>query len=249
VPVVITRAAANQFWPGRDPVGHSIHEFLMTELAGQWVRGEVVGVAPDVQYGLPGAPSAPGVYVSYADDPPSRAVLLIKTSVAPERLVGPARAALRSLDPQLVFYDTKTMDARVREVSAATRFGSLVLVTYALVALLIALIGVYSVIAFGVAQRRAEIGIRMALGATSKAILSSILRQGMRMTAGGIVIGAGATLAARRVLASHLFGVTTSDPVYQLLVVAAFAVAGICASVVPALGATRVDPASALRSE
>jgi hypothetical protein len=249
VPVVVTRAAANQFWPGRDPVGQSIHEFLMAELAGKWVRGDIVGVAPDVQFGAPGAPAAPGVYVSYADDPPLRAVLLIKTSVSPERLVAPARAALRALDPQLVFYDTKTMDSRVREVSAATRFGSLVLGAYASVALLIALIGVYSVIAFGVAQRRAEIGIRMALGATSNVILSSILRHGLRVTAGGIIIGVAGTFAARRVLASHLFGVSAGDPWYQALVVAAFAVAGICATVLPALSATRVDPASALRSE
>ncbi|HTE45958.1 MAG TPA: FtsX-like permease family protein [Gemmatimonadaceae bacterium] len=250
VPVIITRAAANQFWPGRNPIGQSIHEFLLDETSNRWTRGDIVGVAPDIQYGAPGAPPEAGVYVSYADDPPSRATLLIKTSLdAPLRLVAAVRTALRAIDPQLVLYDTKTMDERVRDVSAATRFGSLVLGAYAGVALGIALIGVYSVIAFGVAQRRAEIGIRMALGATPQGILSSVLSRGMRVTVTGIGVGVLGSIAARRLLTSHLFGVGAGDPRYYAAVFAAFAIAGLCASVLPAVSATRVDPASALRND
>ncbi|MEP6492441.1 MAG: FtsX-like permease family protein [bacterium] len=249
VPVIVSRAAANQYWPGRNPIGQSIHELLLAETSGKWIRGEIVGVAPDIQYGAPGAPAEAGVYVSYTDDPPLRAVLIVKAAAEPLGLVAPVRSALRALDPQLVLYDTKTLDARVREVASATRFGSLVLGAYAGVALVIALIGVYSVIAFGVAQRRAEIGIRMALGATREGILSSVLTRGMRVTSAGIVIGVAGSVATQRLLTSHLFGVGAGDLRYYAAVFAAFVLAGLCASVLPALSATRVDPASALRSE
>jgi putative ABC transport system permease protein len=249
VPVVITRAAANEFWPGRNPIGQSIHEFLLDESSDKWTRGDVVGVSPDIQYDAPGTPAAPGIYVSYADDPPPRVVLIVKTSGAPLRVVAQVRSALRTLDPQLVLYDTKTMIDRVRDVSSATRFGSLVLGAYAGVAFFIALIGVYSVIAFGVAQRRAEIGIRMALGATPQGILSGVLARGLRVTATGIGVGIAGSVATHRLLTSHLFGVGASDPRYYAGVLAAFVIAGLCASVLPATSATRVDPASALRSE
>jgi len=249
VPVVVTREAANQYWPGRNPVGQSINEFLLEESAGTWVRGNVIGVVPDVQYGSPGAAPAAGIYVSYADDPPLRAALIIKASVAPEKIVIATRGVLRALDPQLVLYDTKTMESRVRDVSAATRFGSLVLAAYAAVAFVIALIGVYSVIAFGVVQRRAELGIRMALGATARGILANVLARGARVTMAGIGIGIVSSFAAGRLLSSHLYGVAAGDPAYAALVIVAFTAAGILASVLPAIAATRVDPASALRAE
>jgi len=249
VPVVVSRSAARRFWPGRNPVGLSIHEMLLPELAGRWTRGEIIGIAPDIQYGTIGAPPRPAVYVSLADDPPSRAVLIVRASVDAEVLLPQVRAVLRALDPQLVFYAPKTLEAREREISSATRFASVVLSTYASVALAIAIVGAYSVLAFGVTQRRREIGIRMALGATPTAVLWNVMSGGTRAISVGLVLGLVASSAFGRVLRSQMLGIRTNDPALYGAVFAGFFLAGVLACLLPALRALKVDTASLLRSE
>jgi predicted permease len=249
VPVVVSRSAARQFWPGRNPVGLSIHEMLLPELARRWARGEIMGIAPDIQYGTVGAPPRPAVYVSLADDPPSRAVLIVRASVDAEALLPQVRAVLRALDPQLVFYAPKTLEAREREISSATRFASVVLGTYASVALAIAIVGVYSVLAFSVTQRRKEIGIRVALGATPTAVLWTVMSGGTRAISVGVVLGLVASSAFGRVLRSQLLAIHTNDPGLYGAVLAGFLVAGVLACLLPALRALKVDTALLLRSE
>ena len=247
VPVVVTRSMAQRYWPGRNPIGQSIDQLLLVGLAGAWRRGHVVGVAPDIAYGRPGDPPVAGVYVDYHDDPPAKASLVVKSSVDPISLVAATRAVLTRLDANLVLYDVRSMADRVADASSATRFGTLVLSAYAGVALVIAVIGVSAVVAFSVAQRRVEIAIRLALGATPGRILRSVLRTAAGVTSVGLTIGLFGSAASARVLRSHLFGVAPSDPTLAGALLVAFALVTLVASLPSALIAMRTDPASTIK--
>jgi putative ABC transport system permease protein len=249
VPVIINRSMARRYWPDESPVGKTIREFYLGNLAARWTGGVVVGVAPDVQYGRPGASIPPAIYVRASDDPPHRAVLLGRVSGDVGSAIGAMRASVRSVDPRLVVYDAHSMDARVHDVSSRTRFGALVLSAYAGVAVVIAVIGVYSVMALGVIQRRGELAVRLALGADPRTVLATVLGAGIRLSAIGLTVGAIAGVLAQRVLRAELFGVSAGDPRYYLIVFATLAIAALGASLGPAIAATRLDPAAVLKLE
>lgn len=249
VPVIVNQAAARRYWPDVSPVGQLVQEFHLPHFGGRWTAGRVVGIVPDVQYGAPGAAAEPAFYVRARDDPPRRAVLLARTTGDPMNALPVLRAAVRAVDPRLVLYAPKTMETRLREVSSRTRFGTMVLGAYATVAVAIALIGVYSVIAFGVEQRRAEIAVRMALGASPRRVLVEVLNRGVRLMLAGVAIGVLASIGAQQVIRAHLFGVSATDPRYYALIAVAFALAAAGASLFPAITATKLDPAAILKSE
>jgi putative ABC transport system permease protein len=171
----------------------------------------------------------------------------IRTSVEPGSITAAARRRIHDVGADLPVYDVRTLSSRVADASAQARFSALLLAVFAAAALLLASLGIYGVMAFAVAQRTREIGIRVALGADRVAVLRLIVGQGAGLAVAGLAIGLVCALAATRVLHSLLFGVTPSDPLSFGAVVAILAVAALLAAWVPARQASKLPPAVALR--
>ncbi|HEV2147293.1 MAG TPA: ABC transporter permease [Longimicrobiaceae bacterium] len=240
---VINESLARTLFPGEDPVGK--------RLAYPWfegdVEGEIVGVVEDVRETSVAAEPAPALYRAFAQMPDADLVVMIRTAGDPLALAGAAREAIRRLDPDLPVASVRTMASVVAGATARPRLSSYLLGGFAAVALLMAAIGLYGVIAYGVAQRRGEIGVRVALGADRAAILGLIVRQGMALTAAGLAVGLIGALALSRLLRSLLYGVTTTDAATFLAVPLVLAAVALLASYLPASRAARTDPATALR--
>jgi predicted permease len=241
--VLINDAAAKAYWPGADPIGHRV-------AIGQGGFGdgaEIIGVIGDVRFGAAEEPPKPDVFISYGQAPRRAALIFLRTDGDPAALAGPVRQAISGIDATLPVYDVKTLEGRVAAATARSRFSATLLAVFASIALVLAAVGVYGVMAYDVTQRTREIGIRMALGAGRGSVLGLIVRQGLAVTAAGIVFGLAGALAATRVLAALLYEVTPTDPATFVSLALGLAVVGIAASLVPALRATRVSPLVAIR--
>ena len=161
-------------------------------------------------------------------------------------VVADIRHALAAIDPALPFYAVKTMDEYVDQALLSRRVPMLLAMTFAVVALFLSAIGIYGVLAYGVAQRRREIGIRLALGSTAGEVFSLVLRDGVKIVTIGMALGFAGLLALQQVLGKVLYGVSALDPVVIALVAAVLAVVGVAAMVIPARRAATVNPAIAL---
>ena len=175
--------------------------------------------------------------------------VVVRTAGDPAALVKPLNAAVTSIDRDLPLFDVRTMDQRLAGSLATARFNTLLLSLLGAVGLLLAASGIYGVIAYFVSQRTQEIGVRIALGATTGDVVRLVLGQAMRPVAIGAAIGVVAALAASRAIASQLFGVSRSDPLTIAAVVATLLGVALLASAVPARRAAAVDPTRALQSE
>ena len=153
------------------------------------------------------------------------------------------------MDPALAFTNIRTMGERVDEATARRRFQTVVLAVFAAVALFLALVGLYGLMAYSVKRRTPEIGVRMALGASRGQVLGMVLRQGLGLVACGLALGLAGALALTRLMGSYLFEVPATDPVTFAVVPALLAVVATCACLIPGWRATRIDPMSALRYE
>jgi putative ABC transport system permease protein len=241
--LVINQAAARRFFPGRDPLGAQIQFWGAART--------IVGVVADERFhGLAAAPPI-AVYLPLAQAPSANGagVLLVRTSADPLGLVPAIRNAFRQQDPLLAVFGVERLDRTVSQSLSERRFVMLVLALFAAVALALAAIGVHGVLAYGVAQRTREFGVRMALGARPGQVMWSVLREAVVLAAAGLAIGACGTLLLRRFLAAHLFGVAPTDPLTFAAVTCFLFVVALIASSIPAWRATKVDPAVALRSE
>jgi putative ABC transport system permease protein len=248
--VIINEAMARRYWPGENPVGKRLKFFYESS----WLT--VVGVVGDVKRFALEDQTVPEFYLPLLQRKGTDLSLLISGAFVVMRVTGrPAdlkdavQQTVWSLDRDLPILRLATMEDRVADVFAPRRFIMLVFGVFAFVALLLAVIGIYGVIAYSVAQRTHEIGIRMALGATSHDVLWLVVRQGMLLTLIGVALGTGAALALTRILKNLLFGVSGTDPatfvgIALLLIGVAF-----IASYIPARRATKVDPLVALRRE
>ncbi|MGH7711265.1 MAG: FtsX-like permease family protein, partial [Gemmatimonadaceae bacterium] len=176
-----------------------------------------------------------------------RMMIFVRTAGDPSAMAPSVRAAIRNTAPRNPIYDVQTMSGRVATASAQTRFSATLLGLFAAVALSLAIMGIYGVMSFAVAQRTREIGIRMALGARRSSVLGLVVREGAILAGMGVVIGLMAALALTRVMRSMLFEVTTSDPWTYIAMVVVLAGAALVASLFPARRAAGVDPVSALR--
>ena len=242
---MVNEAFVRRHWPNQDPLGKRIRFYGPLDRA-PWMS--VVGVIADVKHEL-NLPVTPEYYLPYAQDPWPGMVLVAKTSVEPASLAGALRQQVWAIDKDQPVFDVKTMQ-EVRSTSVAVySFSSVMLGIFAFVALLLASIGIYGVMAFAVAQRTQEIGIRIALGARSADVLKLVVTHGMKLALLGMVLGLGGSWALTRFMKKLLVGVQATDLLTFGLVSVCLLVAAFVACYLPARRATKVDPLVALRYE
>jgi putative ABC transport system permease protein len=245
--VIVNEAFAREFFPGvADPVGRRIRRSQSSSEA-PWFT--VVGVVGDVKhYGLE-RPMRPGLYFPLAEDAAGHLTLALKTRGKPTALVGPARALLRELDPDLALYQVRTMEAALRESLATRATYSWLLAVFALLALALALGGTHGVTAYLATQRSREIGIRLALGAQRGHIRRTVLGGSLAVAGTGTAFGIVSSLGAARWLSSLLFGVPAHDLGVLGGAAGALLATAIAANWLPASRAARADPMATLRSD
>ena len=242
---IINRAMAERFWPKQDPIGK---RFSQDKEHPKWIT--VVGVAGDVlQYGLDQTMVAPEAYFPELQNQDSRMIALVRTAANPLGQLPALRAAVREIDSQLPVYEPGELGEIVHESSSRQRFLALLLGLFAGLALMLAAVGNYGVIAYSVAHRTHEIGIRMALGAGWRSVMGMVLREGMGMAVTGVVAGLAGAWGLTRFLASLLYGVRPTDLITFVSVPLLLVAVSFLACYVPARRATRVDPTVALRYE
>jgi len=209
----------------------------------------VVGVARDVRFqGLENA-AQPAMYLPLDQNPQPNLVVSLRVEGEPTRLADELRGRVAAVDPTLAVYGVQAADAALAGSLAERRFSTALLLLFAAVALCLAMIGVYGVIAYSVAQRTREIGVRVALGAAPAGLVRMVLLRALTLVAAALLLGFGLAALAGRLLQGLLFGVETSDPATFAVVAALLTLAAVVASVVPARRATRIDPLEALRAE
>ena len=251
--VIVDDALVQRLFPGEDPIGKRIS----FEFHGPDVRWrEIVGVVGHVRhYGLASEPPFVQLYVPFPQLPiyfesrrPGMA-LVVRTPLEPAQLTASIRRAVAGIDPDIPVYGVQTMNAYLSQALEQPRISVMLLTALGGLALVLAVIGIYGVISYSVAQRTQEIGLRMALGASSRDVLKMVVRQGAMLVTAGLVLGAGAAYVLSSAMRGLVYEVSERDPATVAAIAALLATVGLMASIVPARRATRVDPLTALRSE
>jgi putative ABC transport system permease protein len=246
--VVVNRAWVTKYSPDREAVGRRIRPRASKDNAPPWAA--IVGVIADVRgYGLD-APAQPEIYwpLTQRRDAPVMS-MIVRSSGDPRAVAAAARAAVAEVDPAQPIFDVEPLEAVVAGSLAQRRFTLTLMLLFGLVALSLAAVGIYGVMAYTVAQRTQEIGIRVALGASAATVLGMVVRDGMKLVGLGLVIGGVAAALLTRTAASLLSGVSATDAATYVVIAAILAAVALAAIVIPARRATRVDPMQALRSE
>jgi putative ABC transport system permease protein len=241
----VNETAARAFWSGQDPIGKRIG----VGQGGFQDGAEVVGVVADVRYGAVERSVTPDVYLPILQSPRSMGFIFIRSGMSAASLVPGLRQEVRALDPDLPLVDIKTMNERFGDATWRTRASAWLLGVFAMLALVLAALGLYGVMSQGVEQRRREIGVRMALGAGRRDIMKLMIGRVVAIATGGIVLGIALAVPSMRLLVALLYQVRPDDPqVLAFLSLALLSVA-VLAGYLPARRATRVDPLTTLRSE
>jgi putative ABC transport system permease protein len=246
--VVINETLARQLWPGDPPsavVGRQLG--LGYDLSQQW--REIIGVTRDVRSRRPDAPPDAETYVPHAQIPLPAMSFTVRTEGAPSALVPAIRAELAQLDPQLPMASVRTFDEVIIGATRNSRLYSVLTSVFGLLAAVLAIVGIYSVMSYSVAQRTRELAIRCALGASRQRMLQLVMREGFVLSAIGILVGLCGAVAASRLMQSLLYGVSPTDPIVYITTAGGVAVAATLGYFVPAFRAARVQLAAALRSE
>jgi len=245
--VIVSEALAARFGPGQDPIGRRL-KFGALNSTNPWLS--IVGVVGDVSYRrLPRNPDGdPDLYTPFLDRN-SQVALAIRTAVPPASVASAVREAVRATDSSIAIYGLAPMTEMVAQQTSRIRFVTWSMGVFAAVALLLALVGLYGVLAYLVAQRTREIGVRLALGARSAAVVALVVRQSAAVVVVGLAIGLAGAAALTRAIEGMLFGLTRLDPGTFAGVGLIFVAAAIAASYVPARRATRIDPIVALRED
>ncbi|HEY7876657.1 MAG TPA: ABC transporter permease [Gemmatimonadaceae bacterium] len=250
--VMVNQTLARLFFPGQTAIGHRLQPGGTTDTT-QWFT--IVGVVKDVKQGGVDAKTGTELYLldsqapTYEGFAPRNMNIVLRSPLAPAVLASNIHRIVSALDPTLPVVGLRSMDDVFAVALARPRFLAELLAVFAGVALALAAIGTYGVLAYSVAERRREIGIRMALGASERGVLALILRQGMVLAAIGLAVGLGGALAVTRLVSSLLFDVQPTDPATYGAVGAFMLVVALVACLVPARRATRVDPLVALRMD
>jgi putative ABC transport system permease protein len=247
--VIVNQAFVDRYLSGVNPLGQRAVIFMMSLEESKNPSSDIIGVVGDVrQIGLD-TPAQPTVYWPYPELVYNEMAILVRTANDPLASVSAARSELRQMDAELPMAGIATMDQLLAGSVSRSRFTMLLLGIFAAIALVLASVGVYGLVAYTVAQRTREFGVRMALGANRRDVLRLVLSQGARLTLFGIGLGVAASLAATRVLAILLYGTSATDLPTFTAVALLLALVALAACYIPARRATRVDPIVALRYE
>ena len=244
--IIVNEAFARRCFPNQDVVGKRV-KFARPGEQGPWET--IVGVVRSEKQDSLSAEPQPEAYKSQLQETSSQMTIVVRTAGAPGALTGPVREVIRNLDGDLPPYNIKTIDLMLSESLARERFTTMLLVVFAGLALALASVGIYGVMSYAVTQRTQEIGIRMALGAQRGDIFKQVIGQAMRLSGTGIVLGLATAFALTRLMASLLYGVSTTDPLTFALLAALLTGVSLLASYLPARRATRVEAMDALRYE
>jgi predicted permease len=243
---VIDEKLAERYWPNRDPLGDRI-KMGAPESPFPWFT--IVGVVGNVKNQALDSEARVQVYYHYPQRPLRSMFLVARTDSDPARVADEVSKVVRSVDPDVATYDVATMEERLSGSLSQPRLSTWVLGTFAGLALLLATVGIYGVIAWTVGERTQELGVRMALGAQRGQVLRLVLRQGMMLALVGLAVGIAAAFVLTRWLSSQLYGVSAVDPAAFAGVALLLGAAALLATYLPARRATRVDPVVALRYE
>jgi putative ABC transport system permease protein len=243
--LLVTETAARHLFPGEDPIGKHVELQIWDE--GEQVA-EVVGIVGDVRYDGIEHPARDDVYISYWQDPYG-GNLAVRVAGDPMSFAPLIRSAIHALDKNLPVYDVKTMDEQLANATSRLRFSAVLLGVFAALALALAAIGLYGVVAYSVAARTREIGIRLALGAKREDVFKLVIGDGLLLCLAGLLIGIPGALAATRVLSSFLYDTKPNDPIALAAVSLLLIAVALIAAYVPARRAMKVDPMVALRYE
>jgi putative ABC transport system permease protein len=239
--VIVSTTAAETFWPGESPLGRRL---TMTDQP-----FEVVGVVADVHSSSLAQRPLPQLYAPFEQDPWSSMSFVTRTASAPESIAGEVRQAIQGVDKSLPVTGLRTLDQVLTESLAPRRFQAALTAAFAGLALGLAMIGVYGVLSYAVAQRTRELGIRAALGAQPGRLFGEVVGEGLRVVGVGALLGLAGAIAARSALAALLFETSPLDPWTLASVVGLLATVAVAACLLPARRAMRVDPVTALRTE
>jgi predicted permease len=239
---MVNEAMAKKFWPGRDPVGARL-------TIGGDRPVEVVGVVRDSIYRELREPKQVVVYVPLLQGDFRSATVDLRVAGDPSPVFNELRAMARQIDGNVPLFDMRTLQAQIAGTLSPERMLAEISTLFSVMAMLLAAVGLYGVLAYAVAQRSREIGIRMALGAAQNRVIGAVIRDALRMLAAGLALGIPLSLAATRWIASFLYGLRPSDPLTYCAVIALLCAASLAAAFVPSRRAARVDPMVALRCD
>jgi predicted permease len=243
---LIDETLAQRFWPNSDPVGQRIKLGARASNA-PWIT--IVGVVGNIKMDGFDQPDQPHIYLSILQSPNYAMAVYLRTDGRPSSLTQALRQQVQAVDPALPVFGERTMEELVQTSLAQRRFTLQVVGMFGVLSLLLAGIGIYGVMAYSVSQRTREIGIRLALGASTSTILSWVLKQGMRLALAGVMLGLLVAFALTRLLQGLLFGIAPTDPLTYLGLAVLLTAVALMACYIPARRATRVDPMVALRNE
>jgi predicted permease len=246
IAVIVDEYMAEQLWPGQDPIGKRIH---IVELPSKDPWQTVVGVVGRVKQDSLDSNPRIAFYLAHTQFPARAMTVAFRGRTSPEALLSASRNELRNLDPDLPMYYVRTMEQRVDESLARRRFSMLLLGVFASIALALATIGIYGVMAYLVNQGTRELGIRIALGASPRNILNLVVRQGMALAFAGVTLGLAASFLLAQLIRSLLFGVRATDPITFAGISFLLAVITLLACYIPAQRAARIDPLISVRCE
>jgi putative ABC transport system permease protein len=249
--VIINEMAARRYWPGENPIGKRI---LSGFDDSQW--STIIGIVGDVKYAGLDAAASPETYYHYLQIPPevmnfteATVALAIRTSTDPAAMTSSVRQELRALDPSQPVFNVRSMQDLLQGSLSQPRFRTFLIGMFASLALVLAALGLYGVVAYSVSQRTTEIGVRVALGAQPGNILNLVVFRAAGLSMIGLAIGVAISLAGSRLISRFLFGVSAADPITLGATSLVILLVALTAALVPALRACKIDPAIALRSE
>ncbi|MFY9731831.1 MAG: ABC transporter permease [Candidatus Acidiferrales bacterium] len=252
--VILNEALAHRYWPDQNPIGQQVHlKFPPSKSPWQPVARDsmltVIGVVADVREWEMGVEKVGQLYLPYAQNPSRIMRLVVRTTGHPAAIAPAVRHAVESVDPSQPITEIRTMDQFLSQAVSQRRLNMLLLAVFAAIATILAAIGIYGVMAYGVTQRFHEIGVRMALGAEPSDVLKMVVTDGMKLAVIGLLIGIVGAALLSRYLESQLYGIKTTDPFTYAGVALGLAAVAAAACYFPARRATKVDPISALRHD